>query len=636
MPRSRRRFLPRGRSFSVGLFFALLFAVQVQAQGLADVRTDLASAIRVIRPLMREDPQRAIKMLQNLRGEYPNNEHVLLMLGETYQHIGKLDSAVVAYETLVQHHPNNIRGSAYLGSAYYKLNRESDGDAVFRAVIERTEHGINTYRTIGSTLARNGYYDAALRIYEEGRLENRGNYILTIDIAYMHKLMGNNEACLTEYLRLVETDPKQNRLVRSKVLELLRDPNADREALIAMVRTEAELPKPNRQELFALLATIYLENGALESAFDMALQAEQGDESTGTVLYNLADQAIAEYHRRGPADRAPYFSLSMRALEAFLDGYPDASQAPRGNLLMVDLLVELAMGRVKPEPGMQMDRVVERSMRSLDWLIETYPGTEYAEQAYLRKGDVLFKLLKRTDEALEIYNEGLKHAKHQPAEFAERLGRVYLITDQYDSAERHLKRLVRTARPDLRETGIYYSGLLLSFTGEFEAARDTLTGLAESNPSSSFTNDAIQLAWAIEEGLKGDQAVLKIYIASLKAEFGDDTGGAIEQLGAIVALPADTPLRKRSLFGRGELYVEAAQYDAAIASYELYIADYPKDVQVPECHRRIAQVYEVGLGDMDLAIDRYEDILMMYPHYIFLNEVRDDVLRIRSEMENQP
>ena len=627
---------------SVGFFLAS-FAVaaagigvieRAWAQSAGGMQSDLASTLRVVRPLMRENPQRAITMLERLEVEYPSNPHVLLLLGETYEHAGEYESARAAYERLVAAHPNHVRGSAYLGTLSFKMKDEATGREVFNKMLERTEYGINTYRTIGSTLARHGFYDVALEFYEDGRSKSKGNYILSIDIAYMHKLMGNFEGCLIEYLSIIPVEPRQHRLVRTKVLELMRDSNADKDQLMEIIRADAETTEPYRQEVFALLATIYLEEGALESAFDVALRAEAIGQTNGTVLYSLADQAIAEYHSRPPAERARYFSLAIRSLEAFLDNHPTASPVPRAHLMMVDLLVELAIGRVPPDPGLQMDRVVDRSMSSLDWLIETYPGTEYAEQAYLRKGDVLFRLLDRTDEALVVYNEGLRKAKYQPALFAERLGRVYLIIEEYDEAEKHFKRLVRSSKPGLRETGVYYSGLLLSFTGNYESARDTLTALAEGNPGSNFTNDAIELAWAIEDGLKGEQRVLKMYIGSIKAEVAQDTTGALRELRGIVQMPADTPLRKRSLFHMGLLYQASGKYNAALNACEQYLSDYATDIKLPDVQRRIGQIYEVD--DLDLALDKYEDILLAYPHYIFLDEVRADVVRVRGQLENQP
>jgi tetratricopeptide (TPR) repeat protein len=379
-----------------------------------------------------------------------------------------------------------------------------------------------------------------------------------------------------------------------------------------------------------VLATVYLDRGMFESALDMAIRADEGKNSNGVVLFILAQRTIQEYKRKPPAERADYFDLGLRALEAYLDGHPNSPQVPTAKLMLIELLVDLAAGRVKGRPGIELEAAVTRALDALDWLIESFPGTDYAEQAYLRKGDVVFRVQRQPERALEIYEEGMRNARVYRTTFAERLGRVYLITERYEQAQEHFNVLVKSNNQDLRETGEFYSGLMLTLVGEYETASDTLTSLAERSPSSQLTNDAIQLAWIIEEGLKGDQRVLNGYVRALRSELADDTTGVVGELTGIVTLPADTPLRARALIKLGEVYQGQGQHDQALEMFETFVADYPEDIRLADTQRKIGQVYEDGYGNMDLALDTYEDILLSYPYYIFLDEVREDVTRIRE------
>ena len=176
---------------------------------------------------------------------------------------------------------------------------------------------------------------------------------------------------------------------------------------------------------------------------------------------------------------------------------------------------------------------------------------------------------------------------------------------------------------------------MLVFVRQYESARDTLTSLAKKNPSSKFTNDAIELAWIIEEGLQGDQRVLNSYARALHAELADDTTRVIEELKDITGSVKDTPLRARALIRLGELYEAQARHDEAIKAFETFLSDYPDDGRVADVNRKIGQVYENGYGNMDLALETYEEILLTHPYYIFLDEVREDVTRIRELMGEQ-
>lgn len=596
-------------------------------------RRDLSGALRLVSPTIRDDPHRAIRVLKTLEREYPGNSEVLNLLGDTYQVLGEVDSAIAAYARGLSVNPTDPRAGASLGTLYIQKGERERGEAVFRDLVSRSRPSINAYRTIGSALSAAGFNDLALRMYDEGRRENENHYILTLDIAQLQRTVGDFDASLAEYLSLIENSPKQFPLARDRILELLRDPRADREALIGRLAGAAGPGRPGREAVLNVLSLAYLQAGMLENALEAALDAESAGASDGRVLIGLAEKTVAEYGRQKAPEKSRYFDMALRALEAFIESHANAPEVPRAKLLLVDLLVDIASGRVERPRSIGLETATVKAIEVLDWLIATFPASENAEDAYLKKGDVVLHVKKAPEEAAEIYRQGLSTARFRPVVFAERLGRLYLVMGDHRNAQGYFTRLINDRDEQLREAGVYYTGLLLSFENEYESARDTLTALAEANPSSSFTNDAIELAWTIEEGLQGDQKVLERYVNALRCEVAEDTTGALDSLSEIASRPADTPLRSRALFRSGELCEGSGRFDEAIAAFETFIRDYPTDIRVPDAHHRIGHVYEEGFGNDSLALRKYEDILLSYPRYIFLDDVREDVNRVRSRTE---
>jgi len=609
--------------------------VQVPPAAQTQRRRDLAGMLRVIAPVVREDPHRAVQMLQALEREHPGNSEVLNYLGDAYQVLGEVDSAVAVYGRCIAANPADARAGASLGTLYIQKGEREKGEEVFRGLVSQTRPSMNAYRTIGSTLSAAGFNDLALRMYDEGRRENNGHYIFTIDIAQLHRTMGDFESSLAEYLSLVATQPKQAPLAQDRILELLRDPRANDEVLVALIAAAAAVGSPNREIAARILALAYLQEGMVENALEAALEAEKTGASDGKVLFALAEKTAIDYRRQPPLGRSKYFDMALRAFEAFIDGHPDAPEVPRAKLTLVDLLMDLASGRVERRPGIEYQAATAKAIESLDWMIAAFPGTDHAEEAYLKKGDLVFRIEKKPEEAVEIYKAGLAKARFRPVAFAQRLGRLYLVLGDYPNAEGYFTRLVNDREPELHDTGVYYAGLLLGIRGQYEAARDTLTALAEKNPASTLTNDAISLAWAIEEGLQGEQKNLAGYVAALRCEVAEDTTGAIEALRGIVEQPAETPLRSRSLFKTGELYGQSGRFDEAVSAFETFVRDYPTDTRVADAQHAIARVYEFGYGDRDRALEKYEDILLTYPHYIYLDDVREDVTRLRNQIGEQ-
>lgn len=612
---------------------------------------DLNATLATASAVMRDDPHAAARILEGLEARYPGNAQILVLLGDAYSALGDTDSAIAAYERCLAANPADVRAGASLGVLHIRSGDRDRGEVVFRSLIAATGRSMATYRTIGSTLAAAGFHDLALKMYDEGRRDNKAHYILTIDIAQLHRTMGDFEAAIDDYIYLVETYPQQYGLARDRILELFRDPRTEGAAgdslIVRLVRAASGEPSrapaqerplqtaggdPSQRRIFVdILSLVYLERGMLENALDTALEAKALGDPDGKVLFHLADRTALECQRQPYANRAKYFDMALRATEAFIDGYPKAPQIPQAKLMLVDLLVGLASGRVEKLPGVDLGTAAAKAIEMLDSMIQSFAGTDHAEAAYLKKGDIVFRVQKKPREAIAVYEEGLSRSRFRTGAFAERLGRLYLVVGEYEKAGAYFTRLVNDREPELHDTGVYYAGLLLGINGNYEAAKDTLTALAQGNPSSRFTNDAIGLAWAIEEGLQGDEKMLARYVEALRYEVAEDTARVVATLGEIVARPVETPLRSRALFDLGGVYLGSGAFDNARDAFEKFVRDYPTDARVPDAWRGIGRVYEYGYADDKRALETYEEILLSYPHYIFLDEVRQDVSRLRGK-----
>jgi tetratricopeptide (TPR) repeat protein len=210
---------------------------------------------------------------------------------------------------------------------------------------------------------------------------------------------------------------------------------------------------------------------------------------------------------------------------------------------------------------------------------------------------------------------------------------VYIGTGRTNEAETYLRSLSKAGNVELAQAGQYYTGLYLATQKKYELARDTLSSLAEGAPGSSFTNDAIQVAWVIEEGLMLQSPSLDDYMAMEKAAMVGDTTAMVSNLKAITEREAHDPLRPRALHKLGLVLFDRGSYDAAIAALQTYLKDYPKNDECPTVTRDVGRVYEVGLGRYHDALQEYEKILLSYPDYAMLDDVRRDVQRVRSLMK---
>ena len=75
---------------------------------------------------------------------------------------------------------------------------------------------------------------------------------------------------------------------------------------------------------------------------------------------------------------------------------------------------------------------------------------------------------------------------------------------------------------------------------------------------------------------------------------------------------------------------EAGNYDGSIANLRRFLEDYPENDDCAGVQRAIGRTYEVGLGRYADALKEYEHVLVAYPDYAMLDDVRHDVERVRA------
>jgi len=584
--------------------------------------------------VLRRDPERAIVELKGLLRTHPDNKRQILeKLGYAFAYAGKVDSALVAYETVVRYEPISLFASRELGRLYINMDEREKAEALFDEIIKRSPSKLQAYRSVAETQTSVGWHDEAMTVYRQGRLELNRPTAFAIQIGDLEKLMDHEEAALAEYITYALSKGANIMTAKKRVGELFRHPEADRDALFRSLDEQArgqagDLAK--RSRVLEIQSSAYLECGLLENAMEKALEADRISVSKGTPFYHLLKRMYTDYGKQPPDGKRRYLDLCLRAVDAYLGRHHTATTAPDVYFIRASLLIDLSSGRIPGAPVVERQAALTQALEALDIILEKYQGTPHAERAVLSMGDVQFYYLKQPAEALEIYRRGMKRSKEYQSSFAEQIAKVYLVLGENREAGEYCATLMKSPNRELKDTGFYYTGVMLAFTGDYTLAKDTLTAFAEGDPSSTFANDAIDFAWVVELGLKGDEESLKVYLLSIKSDYAGDSTMTIELLEPFMTGPKANLLRSRAIHRLGSLYAGQGRFDEAIANFQALIDDHPDDPLVPDANCRMARVYEYGFGDKERALKMYEHVLMVHPDYMFLDEVRKNVMRLRG------
>lgn len=595
-----------------------------------EITSQLAQALRYLS----SDPERSLDILRALDRKFPNNSRVVYRIGYAFQVVGRTDSAEVYYRRALKIEPRSIEAGKALGTMYLTKDRRDEAMAEFDHLLAANGHNVSAYKAVGNALRDAGRYQEALDIYAQGRGRSKHHFVLTLEIAELHRSAKQYKDALREYLYYVDGGRGNYRVARDRMMEIMLEVDrAERIALIEMLDDRLAAGTGSRYVALDILAATYLEQEMLEPALEMAIRADGEKESDGTVLLTLADQILVAAESKRRADQRRYLDLGVRALEAFSRNHPKAAGTDRAKYMLAIIYVEFGSGG--DVTAAESRTWIEKAISEYDEIARRYSNSEFAERANLERGDLLLHKLNEPRRALEAFKVGAVNSRRYGDVFAARIGDVYLGTGEYDDAEHYFTSLERSNVYELQQTGWYYTGVLLAFRGRYEVARDTLTALAEADPASPYANNSIETAWVIEEALQYGSESLALFMTARQSEMVGDTTTVITTLETIADRPIRDPLRPRALYALGQTLFESGDLDRSLERYQQFLTEYSRHPLRPDVQRAIAEVYEFGYEEYEKALREYEVVLMLYPDYAFLDEVRIDVRRLRFIVEGE-
>jgi len=583
---------------------------------------------------MSSDPERSLGILRDLDRSFPNNERVIYRIGYAFQVIGRTDSAEVYYRRALDIEPRSIEAGKALATMFLAKDRREEAMAEFDRLLAANGYNVSAYKAVGNALRDAGRYQEALDIYTQGRGRSKHHFVLTLEIAELHRSAKQYDDALREYLYYVDGRRGNYRIARDRIMDMMRE--VEKQERVAMIETldkRLATGAGNRYVTLDVLAATYLEQGMLEQALEMAIRADGEKESDGTVLLTLADQVLVAAETKPRIDQRRYLEMGVRALEAFSRNHPEAAGTDRAKYMMATIYVEF--GSEVGVTAAESRTWIEKAIAEYDEIAKRYANSEYAERANLQRGDLLLHKIKEPRRALAAYKVGAVNSRRYGDVFAARIADVYLGTGEFGDAEHYFTSLEGSGIYELQQTGWYYTGVLRAYRGEYDAARDTLTALAEADPASPYANNAIEMAWVIEEALQYGSDTLPVFMSARQSQMVGDTASVITKLESIADGPIRDPVRPRAMYELGRTFYRSGDLVSSLARYQQFLREYTDNPLRPDVQRSIAEIYEFGYEEYEKALREYEVVLMLYPDYAFLDEVREDVRRLRFIVEGE-
>jgi tetratricopeptide (TPR) repeat protein len=528
---------------------------------------------------------------------------------------------------------DDINTRVDLGDVYFKRGDPARAHAGWKEVLQRHPHP-GTFSAIARAMVDNHAYDEALQIYLQARQQLRDPGLFVLDLANLYSLRLNYAAAAAEYLRHLESNPRQFPFVQSKVNEMAREDSTALESMVTVLE-QAIAKSIQPQAIHRLLAGLFMQSRQYARALQAyktleMLTSAQDKANIGSEIFTFAEQA------RGAAAHA-------FAEQAYLMIVKDMPDSPYW------FPAQFGLGQALQAQGKYAE-----AQAAYATMVEESSGSgrnPWALRGLLAQGEVFFEHLRDMPRAIAIYKK-IYESPTQPGgnervEAIFRLGDCYLALGDIPQAATWYEKARPFSRTPNSPPNQGMPGLIADkvnhrlarlayFQGRFREVQKLLEAIVASQPpagaaserqpaereTESVVNDALELLLLLDTNLADSAGALLSYAQAEYAAARQNQPAAIDTLETLLRRFPQSPIAPQALFNLGDLYADRQEFDTAIIKMRRILEQYPESVVGDRSLFRLAEIYETGVRDSRKAQELYEQLLRDYPQSLYLEEAR--------------
>jgi len=561
---------------------------------LGDFARDIELAQRYIALQKYEDAQ---TVLEKLYSERPENESVRNMLKQVYRATKDNEALLLMIEQDLATNPENPRMWADAGQLYLSLGRSDKAIGAFDTALELAPNDQSLIMSIFSAYRVWGYIDEGIDLLLDARKAGEDEAAYAMEIASMFEILGNWDDAADEYGRYLQKYPDRFKNVENRMNEVSADP----EALSELEKAVEKLRDTGVQgdRIDRLLARLQVRQGEYLRAARSLIDAETKRGEKGIyVLGFMREIQAAEKHE-----------VVIFAGEYLQTAEPRFAQ--EASLIMAVSL--RGLGRLE-----ESETILTELKNSKTPSIAAAALTVLGQIALYDSNDL--------DAAEKYFSDVLKrYPKIAGTEAAYRgLTDVHLRRGDFESAEIVLKQRRDVAPQD--PWALYGLGELTFFRGIIDTAAGIFRAVALSFPKSEEANNAVAyLALIVDAGKS--ESIPQITDA-FKLMRQDRLGEAIAVFDNLIEELEGEIWLDLLIWNRALLLLEVGNEAAAKKDLKNIAENYIESFHAP-MSLEILGDSAVTEGDLTLAVQYYNRILIDYP-------VAVNIERIRDKMRNMP
>lgn len=604
-------------------------------RGTAHTIVDLRRRLEELdRQLMLRNVARAEDLLKDLsqhsalQRELITREILLAQLQGNHE-----QAILLCRETLIQQtlNPTLWRYLAYSELSVGNVDGAREAVGHFIATNANTRSasvvGVELFRT-------RGHQEVAVALIDSMRVALHEPHFLGRSRAIGLLVLGNQKEAAAEVSQELRGNPFNLSLLRTELLEGRYDP--ERHAEFLRICKERSLEATSNPAEVLLVVNLELAGGNDTTALELVRNLLENPKTAVTVLGNVSPlvrelDLLAEGKESKATNRYLLGVLETMATDPAISLNLRKRSARYLALAAIVAMDSGLLGSSATETIDEMGRYLE-IVRSVDPTSEQLYSSQIKMVQFTRdhlgQPAVAARRLESMLMDLNLPSEGVALVRLT-------LGECYLAAGDTSRGRTVLTSLGRD--PDFHTAGghahFHLARLDLS-EGYFATARDRLAVVAMDNPAAPYANEALALGLAIAEEMEnpsGGPEVLALYSKAIYFDLiaqPDKRRTALEHFvrmgNSTLDLEEPQHLLERGHWELAELFAEEKNYQAAIAELKQIYTLHPSGRYPGKSLAKQGELYMV-MGQYGKARDVYQQLLVQYPDYLFIDDVRDQL-----------
>ncbi|HSP88165.1 MAG TPA: tetratricopeptide repeat protein [Ignavibacteriaceae bacterium] len=573
---------------------------------------------------------RAKQIFEELYKQQPANFQFFDALNRMYLQLKEYDNSVKIIEQRLISNPQDVNLYGLLGKTHYLKGDEQKAFETWDEAIKKFPDDINVYRTMANYAIERRSFEKAVDILNKGKEITDDPRIFSFDLANIYSLMMRYREAANEYFSIISSHPNQYQLVESKILSYLNKPDAMEQTLDAL----EEYSTGDLVQFDYLYARLLVEKNELNKAFEIYLEIDKKQNNLGADLYNFANFAYMEKD----------FELAAKVFNEVIQRYPNSPVISSAKLGFAKTMEE-SLNKKSDEDSNSWKpfyktsslstEEIEKVVNAYVELVELYPQSEIAGESLLRIGKIYLYKNKNLSSAADYLNRIIYEYLNSRFIYDayKELAEINILKNEIELAEQNLKNIVENNRAaeDQKNIARFELAKVKFYNGDFSSSKNHLAEVL-SNLKDNIANDAIDLSLLLNTNMNDSSNLLRFANAE-KLIAQEKYDEALVIFKEIAKNQQGFVLQNKAELRVAEIELAIGKLDESIKVLLEISSENEKNIYADRALYLLGRIYLYGLKDDIKAAEMYESLLAKFPNSLYLDEAREEIIKIRDKFK---